>query len=341
MKVYPEKLAARIKQGVGPVYIVSGDEPLLVQENCDLIRGGLRQAGYSEREVCHVAPSFDWQEVLFSANSMSLFAEQRLLEVRCTAKPDKVAIEALKTYVANVPADTSLLLVLPKIDKKVEATAWFKSLDAVGVHVAVWPVGVDDLPRWIEARFQAAGLRASKDAVRAMVDRIEGNLLAAVQEIQRLRLIVDGDVIDLEHVLDGVGDSSRYNVFNLIDAAVGQDPKRTLKVIEGLRVEGIAMPLVAILLSRELRTLISIAGAVEKGQKVDAAIQKVYVFPNRRSLVARCVSAQGRRRLEAVQRQVGRLDKLSKGIGKGNVWDLLTSLMLALAGQPVIKRQPA
>jgi DNA polymerase-3 subunit delta len=174
-----------------------------------------------------------------------------------------------------------------------------------------------------------------------MVDRIEGNLLAAMQEIERLRLIVEGDVIEVEHVLDGVGDSSRYSVFNLIDAAVGQDPKRTLKVIEGLRIEGIAMPLVAILLSRELRTLISIASAVEKGQKVEAAMQKVYVFPNRRALVTRCVRAQGRQQLESVQRLVGQLDKLSKGIGKGSVWDLLTSLMLALAGQPVIRRQPA
>ena len=339
MKVYPEKLATRLKQGVDPLYIVSGDEPLLVQESCDLIRQELRRAGYSERQLFHVAAKFDWQEVLFSANSMSLFAEQKLIEIRSPGKLDKVAIEALKTFVADIPQGTAMLLVLPKLDKKTESTAWYKALDKVGVHIAIWPVSVEQLPKWIANRFQAAGLRASNDAVTAMVDRIEGNLLAAMQEIERLKLIVDGDTIDVAQVLEGVGDSARYSVFALIDAAVSQDPVRTLKVIQGNREEGAEMGFIIAMLGRELRTLINIARAVEQGQRVDAAIQSQYVFANRRSLVAKCIAARPRRVLESVQRQVSQLDKLSKGIGQGNTWDLLTTLMLQLAGKPVITRR--
>lgn len=336
MKVYPEKLAARLKQGTDPLYIVSGDEPLLVQESCDLIRHALRRSGYSERQLFHVGAKFDWQEVLFNANSMSLFSEQKLLEIRHPGKLDKTAIDALKTYVADIPADTAMLLVLPKLDKKTETTAWFKALDKVGVHVAIWPVAVEQLPKWIAARFVAAGLKPSNDAVTAMVDRIEGNLLAAMQEIERLKLIIEGDTIDAEQVLEGVADSARYSVFALIDAAVSQDPVRTLKVIQGNRDEGAEMGYIVAMLGRELRTLINISRSVEQGQRVDTVMQSHYVFANRRALVAKCIAARPRRVLESVQRQVSQLDKLNKGIGVGNSWDLLTRLMLELAGKPVL-----
>jgi len=341
MKVYPEKLGSRLKQGTDRLFIVSGDEPLLVQESCDQIRAELRRAGFSERQVFHVAKGFDWQQVLFNANSMSLFAEQKLLEIRCTGKPDKEATEVLKTLAGDMPQDTAILLILPKIEKKVESTAWFKALDKVGVHVAIWPVAIDQLPKWIAARFQAAGLRASSDAVTAMVDLVEGNLLAAMQEIERLKLIVDGDSVDVQQVLDGVGDSARYSVFSLIDAAVGQDPVRTLKVIQGLRVEGAEMIFIVAMLGRELRTLVNIATAMEQGQKIDAAMQKYYVFANRRPLVSTCLRARSRLQLESVQQQVSQLDKLFRGIGTGTTWDLLTTLLMRLAGKPVIANRAA
>jgi DNA polymerase-3 subunit delta len=152
-------------------------------------------------------------------------------------------------------------------------------------------------------------------------------------------VIIDGDTIDVGQVLEGVGDSARYSVFALIDAAVSQDPVRTLKVIQGNREEGAEMGFIIAMLGRELRTLINIARAVEQGQRVDAAIQSQYVFANRRALVSKCIAARPRRVLESVQRQVSQLDKLSKGIGQGNTWDLLTTLMLQLAGKPVITRR--
>jgi DNA polymerase III subunit delta len=341
MKVYPEKLGSRLKQGTDRLFIVSGDEPLLIQESCDLIRAELRRAGFSERQVFHVVKGFDWQQVLFNANSMSLFAEQKLLEIRCSTKPDKEAMEVLKALAGDMPQDTAMLLILPKIDKKVESAAWFKALDQAGVHVAIWPVTVEQLPKWIAARFQAAGLRPSADAVTAMVDLVEGNLLAAMQEIERLKLVVEGDTVDVGQVLDGVGDSARYNVFSLIDAAVGQDPVRTLKVIQGLRVEGAEIFFIVLMLGRELRTLVNIATALEQGEKLDAAMQKYYVFANRRSLVGACLRARSRLQLESVQQQVSQLDKLFKGIGTGNPWDLLTTLLLRLAGKPVIANRAA
>ncbi|MFT5013326.1 MAG: DNA polymerase-3 subunit delta, partial [Dinoroseobacter sp.] len=238
MKVYPDKLASNLSKSVSPVYLVSGDEPLLVQELLETVRSQLKKKGYLERELFHVDGSFDWEEVLFSANSMSLFAEQKILELRMpNGKPGDKGAKALLSYIEQPAEGTTMLLVLPRLDQASQRTKWFKALDAKGVFVQVWPVDKKDLPRWIGQRMQANGLKADRGAIQVLIDRLEGNLLAAAQEIERLKLLSPDGNVDAQLVMSSVADNTRFDVFGLIDMAVAQDRRQTLRMLQGLRGE--------------------------------------------------------------------------------------------------------
>jgi len=337
VKVYPEKLSTHFSKPNAPLYIVSGDEPLLVQESCDLIRNELKKKGFSERELFHVDASFDWEEVLFSANSMSLFAEQKLLELRLPkGKPSDVGIQALTSFIEEASPDNCMLLVLPKLDKKTQNAAWFKKLEGAGVFVQIWPIDLKSLPAWVGGRFRQLGLSASPEAIAALIDRVEGNLLAASQEIERLRLISNDDVVSVELVVDGVSDSARYDVFGLIDAALSQDTKRTLKVVQGLRAENTEMLYVTNMLSRELRTMISMSLAVREGQRIDAVLQSYRVWTKRKSIVGSCLQHRSVDALQRCLQWVGKIDQQVKGIQTGDPWDEMERLVLFLSGKRIL-----
>lgn len=342
MKVYPEKLGAELARNIAPIYIISGDEPLLVQEAGDQVRAALRKAGYTERDLFHVEGNFDWEQVLFSANSMSLFAEQKILELRIpSGKPGDKGAAALASYIENIPSDTVMLLMLPRVDAQSQRTKWFKALESAGVFVQVWPIAVGQMPRWINDRFKKAGLSASREAVEALVDRIEGNLLAAIQEIERLRLINTDGKIGLGDIIEGVADSSRYDVFSLLDAAVNQDHSRTLKIVRGLQLEGTEILYVTAMLARELRSLASMAAQISEGQAVDAVMNSARVWQKRKPLVTRCLRSKNLKQLLALQARVSRIDKMVKGIGRGDPWSELTDVVMSLAGKPPVSQLKA
>lgn len=333
MKVYPEKLSAQLSRHDAPVYIVSGDEPLLVQESCDLIRENLTTRGFTERELFHVEGSFNWEEVLFSANSMSLFAEQKLLELRIPGgKPGTQGAKALLTFIEKPTPDTVMLMVLPRLDVNSQRSKWFKALESAGMFIQVWPIEVAQLPGWINARFRKVGLNASRDAVLALMERIEGNLLAAVQEIERIRLIVPDNTVDVDLIVEGVSDSARYDVFGLIDASVGQDAARSVKIVRGLRTENNDILYISAMVARELRSLVAMAHAVSRGQNIDTVIKSNRIWQKRRTTVRLCLQQQKPDLLQQCLRQLGKIDRQVKGISPGNPWDGLESLMLRLAG---------
>jgi DNA polymerase-3 subunit delta len=334
MKVYANKLAAQMKQSVSPIYIVSGDEPLLVQETCDLIRSQLKKTGFTERELFHAEANFDWEQVLFSANSMSLFAEQKILEIRLpNGKPGDKGGSALTQFAENIPEDTCMLLVLPKVDKRSQGTKWFKALESRGVLIQIWPIEPKELPAWLGQRFKAAGLNASREAVNALAARIEGNLLAAVQDIERLKLsCVDGKV-DVPDIQSDVADNSRYDVFGLIDASLSQNSRRALKILQNLRLENAEKLGIVRMLAREIRSLIKIGLAVETGQSIDSVMRSQRVMSKRTSLVGRCVKAHRVADFELMIQDLSRVDKMIKGIGQGDPWDEITGLILNLSGR--------
>jgi len=337
MKVYPDKLERELKRGAAPVYIVSGDEPLLVQESCDVIRRSLKAAGYTERQVFHVEANFDWEQVLFSANSLSLFADQKLLEIRMPGgKPGDKGAVALKTYMENPPEGTVMLMVTPRLDAPTQRTKWFQALEGAGAFVQVWPVDVKQMPRWIKERFNRAGLEVTHEAVEMVVSRVEGNLLAAVQEIERLSLTADGRRIDADDVMESVADNARYSIYSLIDTAVGGDPARTLKILQGLRAEGTDVLHIVALLASETRTLARMADGVSKGQSLDAVTKNARIWPKRKDLVSRALKRHNRHAIDRIQQKLTRVDQSVKGILPGDAWTELTDVLLNLAGKRVV-----
>lgn len=340
MKIYPEKLAAELGRRIAPVYIVSGDEPLLVQESCDAIRAALRQAGFSERDLFYAEGNFDWEQVMFSASSMSLFADKKILEIRMTSgRPGDKAAAALTAFAEHYPADTVMLLVMPRVDAGVQKRKWFISLEAESVWVQVWPIDLRQMPRWIAGRFNRVGLTASPEAVNALIERVEGNLLAAIQEIERLKLVATRSTINLDDILESVADSSRYDVFTLLDAALNQEYQRTLRIVRGLQVEGTELRAIVPMVARELRNLAGMAVSLEQGGSIEDAMQSARVWNKRKSLVAKCLRRHRLAELLVLQSQIARIDKMIKGIVKGDAWALLTDVMLSLAGKPVISRE--
>ncbi len=338
MKVYPDKLEATLKQSLSSIYIISGDEPLLVQETGDLLRAHLKRAGYTERELMHAEGKFDWQQVLYSANSMSLFAEQKIIEIRmASAKPGDAGAKVLNEFAANPPDGTIMLLVMPRLDQSVQRTKWFKTIEKAGVLIQLWPIEPKDLPRWIEQRFRKAGLKASREAVQLMSARIEGNLLAAAQEIERLKLLAPDGNVNVELIVDGVADSARYDVFTLIDSALSGNAARSIRVVRGLQSEGVDMLYITAMLARELRTLAGMALEMRQSS-LDNALSKYRVWQKRKNMTSRCLRENSLAKFEMLQTRVARIDNMVKGIEPGAPWDELTSIVGSLAGVEILNR---
>ena len=336
MKVYPDKLAADLKNRIQPLYIVSGDEHLLVQESTDLVRRALKSQGYTERELFHVEAGFDWTSLLYSVGSMSLFAEKKLIEVRMpNGKPGDQGSKVLIELADQLNEDSILLLVLPRATQDIQRTRWFKSLEGKGAFVQIWPVEARELPRWLSTRFKQAGLTASRDAVQVMAERIEGNLLAAVQEIERLKLLSSDGKIDVQHVAEGVADSARYDVFKLIDAALAGDVNRALRMVNGLKSEGVEVMFILAMLARELRTLETIQSGLAAGENRQSLFKKARIWKNRETLVSRCIDRLSLQTTRLLVTNVGRIDRSVKGIENGDPWRLLQDIVMGLSGKKI------
>jgi len=312
-----------------PVYLIAGAEHLLVLEAADALRARAKELGYSEREVLDVEASFDWNRLGDASRSMSLFASRKLIDLRLpTGKPGKDGSAAIVEYCAAPPPDTVLLVSANDWSGKHEG-AWSKAIERAGSAVVAWPLKPDELPNWIVARMSSRGIKASPDAIAMLADRIEGNLLAAAQEIDKLALLHAGRTIDLETLEASVADDARYDVFRLTDAALGGDAGRALHIVGGLRAEGEELiPLLGWLLMqlRLLLRLASVAGSV------DAALRSERIWPaSRESLFRRALKAGDRAHWERCLSQAGRIDRIAKGRGDGDAWRELERLIAAIA----------
>ena len=330
MKVRPDQLKQHLKKDLQAIYFVSGDEPLQIIESVDAIRSAAREKGFSEREV---DAHFDWSLLRDAGNSMSLFAEQRILELRMpTGKPGKAGSQALLEY-AQRPADDAVLIISSgKIEGSSKNTKWFKTLDQAGAVVQSWPIGPQELPRWIEQRMLAKGLKPDRESVALLVDRIEGNLLAAAQEIDKLFLLYGASAITLDQVTSAVADSSRYNIYDLVDSALAGDLARTSRIVGGLKNEGVEPMLALWAMTREVRMLTGIA---EANMSADAAMTKARVWDNRKALIRKALSRHSVSRWKAFLKRCGKIDRVIKGIEPGRAWDELLALttQIALGGR--------
>lgn len=337
MKLRAEQLAAALERGLAPVYVISGDEPLQLGEAADQVRAAAKQAGYLSRQILEADARFDWNRLGDEANALSLFAERKIIDLRLpSGKPGTAGAKALLEYCGNLPADTLLLLTLPKVPL---TGKWIRALEKAGVLVQVWPVDERQLPRWITRRMQAAGLRPAPGVAEMLAEHTEGNLLAARQEIEKLVMLYGEGGISQEQLLEAVSDSARYDVYALVDAALAGRAARCAHIIAGLKGEGIAPPVVLWALAREIRGLSAMAIDLAGGASLPQVMGQARVWKNRMPLVS-----QGLKRLKpedwnGLLQQCQQADTVIKGALAGDAWLLLEQIALGMAGVPVAGRK--
>ena len=340
MQIKPEQLKAQLRQGLAPIYFVSGDEPLLVQEAADAIRAAARQAGCSEREVHHVESGFDWQGFLQSGDALSLFADRKLMELRLpTGKPGDAGSKALQAYAERPGEDNVLLIISGKLEANARKSKWYKALDQAGAMVTVWPMDVKQLPGWAMRRMKDKGLQPSQEAVALLVERVEGNLLACAQEIEKLLLLHGPGPIDVDQVAAGVADSSRFDIYKLVDGALQGDAVRTTRIIHALKGEGVEPVLVLWALSREIRAMAGMAFEIAQGGRGEQVLAKHRVWEKRKPLVRAGLKRHPLPQWQAMLECCAEIDAMNKGGRPGNVWDELLALSLWLGGVRLLPAQ--
>ena len=331
MKIPAAQLPSALAKSLLPCYLVSGDEPLLAQEALDTIRAEARRRGFGAREVHVVTTGFDWNEIAVAAGSLSLFAEKRILELKVpTGKPGRDGSAAIADLMQQVGDDLMVLVEAPRLDKSA-SSKWVKEIEAVGAHVQVWPVGPRELPGWIAARARAVGLKPDRDAVNLLVDRVEGNLLAAHQEIEKLRLLLGDGPVSGADVENAVADSSRFDVYKLTDAAVEGKAARAIRMLGRLRAEGVEPVIVVWALTRELRTLARVAEMVQTGSDLGAALQRAGVWRTRQASVRSCVARHAASDFYRLLQITRRADAAAKGQMRVDPWQLVTEIVFGLA----------
>ncbi len=336
MRLRNDQLAVSLKKSLAPVYFLTGDEPLQMGEAADLVRTSARAQGYTEREVLDHSPNFDWNALSGAADSLSLFGEQRILDLRLSsAKVGAEGAKALTAYAANPPQDTLLLITAPKLERSQQNSKWVKSLDQTGVLVQIWPVEGARLLPWIEQRLRGVGLIPESGVVEMLAERIEGNLLAASQEIEKLLLLQGPGVISAEQ-LAAVADSARFDVFGLVDTLLKGDTARGLRMLDGLKGEGVATPVVLWALSREIRQLAVMSHEIEQGGSAERVLGAYRIWEKRKPLVRQGLKQQAAhwRRLLIL---CAKVDRTIKGMGDGDPWLLLQDIAVGISGRRLRK----
>ena len=332
MRLYPEKLAGHLQQQLLPVYLISGDEPLVVQECCDLIRRKAREQGCAERMLLDTGVTgFNWQELLHSAASMSLFADRRLIELRLpSGKPGTEGSSALCEYLDIASGDDVLLIVSGKIDKQSTNSKWYKALDKAGATLQVWPVDAKNLPRWLQQRVRDAGMSIDNDALQLLCDRVEGNLLAAAQEVEKLKLLATDTRITALTVAEAVSDNARYNVFEMTDHALHGNASASLRMLHGLRAEGSEPVSILWVLAREIQTLYEAQQDCDRGQGAQQALTARHVWQSRMPCMQAALARHNSSSLSLLIEQAMQVDGSIKGFAVGKPWDNLERLVLNL-----------
>jgi len=333
MQLKPDQIASRLQRnGLAPIYLLSGDEPLQMQESVDLIRHYAR-AQAAERSVLVVDKGFDWNQLLQESASLSLFSGVRLIELRMAHySPGKQGGEALIAYAKNPPPDTCLLVSMDKLDKRSQQARWFKALDKIGFFIQVWPVEPSRLPGWIVQRMKQLGKRMERDAAELIAQRTEGNLLAAKQELDKLCLLVNKENISLEDIQNSVIDSTRHDVFALIEHALLGNGSCISAMLRGLQQEGTEPISIYGALMWEIRRICSISARINSGMPRDKVFAEYRVWAQRQPAINAALARLNKPRLDSLLAESVSIDKALKGVIRRNPWEMLENYLFQIAG---------
>ena len=333
MQLRGEQLAAHLERELRPVYTVYGDEPLLVIETADAIRAAARRHGFAEREVLTAIVGFNWNDLHHATGNMSLFGERKLIDLRIpTGKPGREGSAALQDYCARPSPDALLLVTLPGLDWTEEKAVWLKALTEAGVTVKLVPPNASELPGWIVGRLQRQQQSADNDGLLFIAERVEGNLLAAHQEILKLGLLYPQGKLSLEQVREAVLNVARYDLDGLRESLLTGDVTRLARTLDSLRQEGEAPPLVLWAMTEEVRALAQVKSGLAERRPLDLLLKDARVWGARQPLFRKALQRVSAQQANAALALAARIDRQIKGIGAGDIWDDFLRLGMLLSG---------
>jgi DNA polymerase-3 subunit delta len=339
MKLRAEALSGALSKALLPVYALCGDEPLLLDEATVQIRAAINRDSPAERQGFVADARFDWRGWMAGFDSLSLFASRRLVELRLpTGKPGVEGGKVLEAWCERPPEEVFLVLLMPRPDRATQQTKWFSAVEGAGASVQITEPTQEQLPAWIGARLARKQLQADRDTLAYLAARVEGNLLAAHQEIEKLALILPPGPVSLADARAAVVDVARYDVNDLSEALLKGDAVRYCRIIDGLQAEGEAPPLAIWLLAQELRTLYRLAAGAASGQALPMLMKQHRVWDSRQALVSQALRQFPVGRLAGALRLASRADRAAKGLLREDAWLMLKQLGLALMGRADLKQ---
>lgn len=335
MNIKPEALSGQLQKQAPALIWISGDEPLLVQECVDAVRAHARETGCTERVTLAADHQFNWHDLLEACATRSLFSSKRLIELRLpSAKPGAAGSKVLRQLAESADSGNQLLIVTGRVTRREEKNSWAKALITNGLHVPVYAPARNQLSAWVRSRLESRQLSADAESLRILAEAAEGNLLAASQEIEKLALVSNpGQQVDAELLRDSLSDGSRFDVFDLVDAALGGEPARCVRILRRLREEGVELMPVLVCLARELRLLALMHRAEGEGKSADRQLTSKGVWDARRRLLGKAQRRNSPKQIQDLLKLAAHIDLSIKGQEPGDAWIGVERLALRIAGQ--------
>ncbi|ORU89710.1 MAG: DNA polymerase III subunit delta [Cycloclasticus sp. symbiont of Poecilosclerida sp. M] len=331
MKVDVSQLAKNVQKSLASVYLVSGDEPLQLGESVGLIRKQVRANGFSNRIVLDGDVRFDWKLLAAACMSQSLFAEKNLIELNLpTAKPGKEGSAAIVDIIGQLSGDNVLIIIAGKLDATAKKSRWFKAIESQGVVVQIWPIEGVKLVNWLKQRLQQKQLKLNDESVKFLMQCVEGNLLSAAQEIEKLHVLYGSAELSLEQITLSIADNSRYDVFKLTDSMLLADASRVMHILKALRAEKIAAAVVLWALSREIRILSALSFEKSGSGRLDKVFQKHRIWDSKKAVYLKTITRGRLAHWHGLLQCCSDADLMIKGLKKGNEWLVFEQICLGV-----------
>ncbi len=341
MQLRYEQLQSHLQKPLAPVYLISGNEPFLIEESRRAIHAAALKQGYTEKQLWQVETGFSWPSLLTAANSLSLFSSKEMLELRCTSNQlNETAGKTLQTYFTAISkdslADKILLIVTDKLTAPQQKAAWYQTLLKIGAVIQIWPPEGETLLYWLKQRLAAAQLTTSAEGLQLLAERAEGNLLAIAQEIEKLSLLYPQANLSLEAITEAVNDSARFDVFSLSDAILQGNGKRITRILFCLKDEGVEPILILWAITKEIRTLTLIAEQLLQGANIEKVLFEQRVWDKRKPLMRHALQRHQLNGWYLLLQHASDIDQIIKGLKPGDVWDELVTIGLTVAGIKIL-----